>query len=285
VPNIDTTPAPFLEVLIHRPADEPGLAGLCVCYELGAWRADAFSRHLFEWLPEFALTWAERQTFSDGTSVALLRRAAAVVYDTMKYERRGEFGELILHAIIRQLFDSEPAISKIFFKDAANDTVKGFDAVHVVDAEEGLELWLGEAKFYKDFNAACTAVVAELAEHFKTDYLRSEFMLISNKLDNTWRHADTLKQLLHPNVSLDKVFKRIVVPVLVTYDSETVRKFTEHSAGYVEDFAAEIDRHWKTFADRVPPITVRIRLLLLPLKDKSEFATMMHDRLQSWPNI
>ena len=34
------------------------------------------------------------------------------------------------------------AISKVFFKDSPNDTVKGFDAVHVVESLDGLELWL-----------------------------------------------------------------------------------------------------------------------------------------------
>src|SRR3712207_6996007 len=57
-----------------------------------------------------------------------------------KYSKRGEFGELLLHSVIRDVFHSEPAISKIFFKDSANDTVKGFDAVHVVEVEGSLEL-------------------------------------------------------------------------------------------------------------------------------------------------
>ena len=139
---------------------DPSLTAICVCYENGIWRADGFVDHLFEWLPEFALSWGERQTFADSTSVDLLRRAARIVYDTKEYGRRGEFGELILHAVVRQIFDGEPAISKIYFKDARNDTVKGFDSVHVVDTQDGLELWLGEVKFYKTFSKAVASVVS-----------------------------------------------------------------------------------------------------------------------------
>lgn len=146
------------------------------------WRSTAFVDHLFEWLPEFALSWSERQTFADATSVDLLRRAARVVYASNKYERRGEFGELVLHAIVRQVFDSEPAISKIYFKDAENDTVKGVGSVHVVETTDGLELRLGEVKFYKKFSQAVTDVVAELGKHLESDDLRSEFLLISNKI-------------------------------------------------------------------------------------------------------
>ena len=68
--------------------------------------------HLFEWLPEFALTFSERQRFADVTAVRLIKRAAQVVYATDKYQRRGEFGELLLHAVVRQVFGSKPAISK-----------------------------------------------------------------------------------------------------------------------------------------------------------------------------
>ncbi|MEN3029932.1 Hachiman antiphage defense system protein HamA [Chromobacterium amazonense] len=45
---------------------------------------------------------------------------------------------------LRQPAASWIAISKIYFKDAVNNTVKGFDAVHVLATQNGLELWLGE---------------------------------------------------------------------------------------------------------------------------------------------
>ena len=43
------------------------------------------------------------------------------------------WGNLVTHSM-RQVFDTIPAISKIFYKDSANDTVKGFDAVHVLNS-------------------------------------------------------------------------------------------------------------------------------------------------------
>jgi len=61
-----------------------------------------------------------------------------------KYKKRGEIGELLLHVICREVFKTYPAITKYFYKDSANNTVKGFDAVHVVVGGDGLELWLGE---------------------------------------------------------------------------------------------------------------------------------------------
>jgi len=40
-----------------------------------------------------------------------------------KYKRRGEFGELILHLLLRDYYSTIPLISKIYFKDTDGATV------------------------------------------------------------------------------------------------------------------------------------------------------------------
>jgi hypothetical protein len=278
-------PEPFLEVLVQDVGEEPTLTALCAGYENGDWRCDALAHHLFEWLPEFALTWRERQEFSDATSVALLRRAAAVVYATDKYERRGEFGELILHAIVRQVFGSEPAISKLYYKSSANETVKGFDSVHVVPANDTLELWLGEAKFYNNYRAAARAVVEELADHVEHDYLRGEFLLITNKIDPGWPYAERLSRLLHPNTSLDEVFDAIRVPVMITYDSSVIPEHAARTDEYRAAFEKEVRAHHFDFRNRSLPDKVSINLVLLPLSTKERLVTAMDDILKAWHSI
>lgn len=227
-----TQPEPFLDVLVHQVRDLPGLVGLSIGYELGRWRRSAFAEHLMEWLPEFALTHDELERLTAGNIIRLVRRAANAVYSTDKYRKRGEFGELLLHAAVRQVFDTIPAVSKIYYKTGSNETVKGFDAVHVVDSETELELWLGEAKFYQDINPAINAVVEEINEHTKADYLRSEFGLITSKISDDWPHAERLKKLLDPNTSLDAVFDKASVPVLLTYESDTAEKFEKDCEEY-----------------------------------------------------
>jgi hypothetical protein len=63
-----------------------------------------------------------------------------------KYLKRGEFGELILHLLLRDFHNTIPLLSKIYFKDASGSTVHGFDAVHI--QPETKTLWLGESKLY-----------------------------------------------------------------------------------------------------------------------------------------
>ena len=186
-------PTPFLECRIHRLSPNPGFSGICAGYESEDWRAQQLARHLVEWLPEFALTYSELQRLGPQNAVNMVAQAAMSVYESTNLTRRGELGELLLHVMLRQVFNTLPAISKYFYKDNRNDTVKGFDNVHVVVDGQELQLWLGEVKFYTDIGAAIRDVIPELIAHTTRDYLRAEFTAITNKIDPAWPHADRLK--------------------------------------------------------------------------------------------
>ena len=273
-------PSSFLKVRVHDINVQPGLTGLCVGYENEQWRATQFAQHILEWLPEFALKHSEMVDINSGNAVELIRNAAKRVYESGKFQKRGEFGELFLHAAIREVFDSLPAISKIFYKTAKNETVKGFDAVHVVGPPDKLQLWLGEAKFYTDVQAAIKAVVAELKTHTETDYLRGEFLLIKGKVDPNWPHAEALNALLSENTSLDEIFDKACIAVLLTYDSECLDKHVKCDASYEAAFEAEIRQHYTTFAEKNLPQKLDIHLFLLPLKTKKELLKSLDGKLK-----
>lgn len=282
-------PKPFLTVRTHDAGIMPTLCGLCAGYERGEWRDQQLAEHLVEWLPEFSLTATELKNLTSGNMVALVRRAAQVVYQSAKFKNRGEFGELLLHAAVRQVHNSIPAISKIYYKSAVNDTVKGFDAVHVVHASGELELWLGEAKFYSDIDRAITDVTKELNYHLDTDYLRNEFLLISGKIDDASPHAPTLRKLVEPNTSLDEIFKRVCIPVLLTYDSDCVGAYTKCDTPYATAFESEMRRNHKAFIDKLAgkaiPNEIRIHLFFVPLKSKKELVAKLDAQLKAWQKI
>jgi hypothetical protein len=262
----------------------PTLTALCAGYEGGEWRAKALADHMMEWLPEFALNYTERQNFGHHTGVRLLREAAQRVYTTKKFENRGEFGELLLHIAARQVFNTLPAISKIYYKDADNDTVKGFDAVHVLATDQSLELWVGEVKFYDEINRAIRDVAEELGQHTTPGYLRREAAAITNKIDPTWPHADRLQKLLDPNTSLDEVFDAMVIPVLLTYNSDAVGAHDRICDEFDAAFQAEVATHHRTFCRKaLPPL--RIHLFLVPLKDKQELLKHLDEGLRRWQTL
>lgn len=278
-------PDPFLTVRVKRDDLLPPLAAVCAGYELNEWRCKQLVSHLIEWLPEFVLTDSERDALRAHNAVAHVAQAARAIYTSAKYQRRGEPGELLLHAIIRQVFETIPAISKYYFKDSANDTVKGFDAVHVVASDAELQLWLGEVKFYNEISRAITDVVTELKQHSDRDYLRGEFTAITHKIDPNWKHADRLKKLLHRNTPLDEIFDAVCIPVLLTYDSPTIGAHSDITASFKAAFEQEVLAHQATFASKALPANLKIHLFLLPLRSKEELMKQFDEKLKLWQTI
>jgi hypothetical protein len=140
-----------------------------------------------------------------------------------------------------------------------------------VHGPAGLELWLGEAKFYRHLPGAIRSALDEIERHLETTYLRDEFALVSDKIEDDHPHASELRRLLDPTVSLDKVFRRLCVPVLLTYDSAATAAHTTDCAEYRANLEAELKRGWTRFKnglDGLGDLEVAVRLILVPLATK-----------------
>lgn len=277
-------PEPFLTIRCEDMLLSPTLTGWCAGYENGTWRRRQLAEHLIEWLPEFALRYSEWQGLKAHNAVRMFAKAAKSIYTSEKFKARGEFGEILLHAMIRQKFSTIPAISKYFYKDSNNDTVKGFDAVHVVTDGSDLELWLGEVKFYESLNDAISEIVTELKTHIASDYLRSEFAAITNKIDDSSPFSSKLKKLLDKNTSLDEIFARTCIPLLVTYDSTTLASHSQVSQQFDMDFRAEALGSYKKLSAKLPglPKELRVHVLMFPLESKKALIKEMDEVLKSW---
>lgn len=271
----------MLQVVLHEIGSERSISGLCAGYERKQWRHSALADFLMESLPDFCLTYSEYIEIGHESAVRMIRKAAKAVYSTGKFKNRGEFGELLLHVILKMTMGTLPAVSKIYYKDSANDTVKGFDAVHVVPSETGLELWLGEVKFYEDIAAAIRDVTSELEKHLASDYLRSEFVAILNKVDERWPHASQLMTLLDERTSLDQVFEVCCIPVLLTYDGNSTAQHDEFSEEYRTALIAEMREIKARFDARVSAVPHRIHLILVPLKTKKILMEELHRKLDA----
>lgn len=265
----------------------PSLTALCAGFEDGVWRADPLTEDLFDrHLASFALSYTDFQSVNGDTAARMLRKAAEAVYSTQKYGRRGEFGELILHAAARDFFSAQPAISKIHFKDSPNDTVKGFDSVHIVEANGDIEFWLGEVKFYESLTGAISDVTKELKDHLNADFLRREFTAITNKLDPNWPHTEKVIALLDRARTLDEIRDRLTIPVLLTYDSGAIANHSATTEEYLGQLEIEVRAGLATFIEKLDvthPVT--LHLILAPLESKKRLANLFHQRLGIWKHI
>ena len=276
---------PFFNIIIHKDDTFPDLHGVCAGFESRQWRKYQLVDYLFEYLPEFALTYSEFEKLTGENVVAKMRQAAASIYQSKEFRNRGEFGELLLHAIIRETYNTIPAISKIYYKDGPNETVKGFDAVHVVVTDDTLELWLGEVKFYNNIYKAISDVIEELNLHVEVRYVRNEFVAITNKIDAQWPHADRLMTLLHPHTSLDDVFSNTCIPVLLTYDSSVLRRYDNKCDEYIQEISEELQRFHKIFCDKLGKFPLTMHLFLFPLNTKVELINSLEAKLEIWQNL
>lgn len=267
------TPRPkgFFKAHVHDMSRSTSFIALCADYESSAWRVEGLADHLMDYLIEFALTRDEWPNVNTATAFRALRQAARSVYTTKKSATRGEIGELLLHAVMREHYGSEPLVSKFYFKSAANDTVKGFDAAHIMLTDAGaVELWLGEVKFYTDVARAIRDVLKELDDHLEDQYLREEFMWLSRKVPGTTPEIEEVQRLLDDATTLDEIVEVIHVPVLLTYESPTVAAHDKATDAYIEAFQREVEAHYKAFTSRDKPRRVCVHLCLVPLHKKAE---------------
>ncbi len=280
--SYENKPDRFLKVIIHELANKnvPGKTFSCSDYESGKWRANDFAEYLIEWLPEFALKFSEYADFNGVTGRRLLKKAANHIYTTIKKENRGEFGEILLHALIREYFDSKPAVSKVFYKTSSNDTIKGFDAVHLIEKDNDYEIWLGEAKFYSDYKDAIRDVVAEIKLHLENGFLRQEFMFIEGKIDDSWESSSKFKDLISGRVSLDEIKKRICIPILITYNTNIYKNNNVFNAKFQTEISKECNDIFELIAEKCQDIQIKLHVFLVPLADKQELISCADKKLK-----
>ena len=195
-------------------------------------------------------------------------------YDQI-YNKRGEFGELILHLILRDYLGTAPLLSKVHFKDSDGMTIHGFDSIHVgpdlsEDSTTGLSLYLGESKLYyrKDGKAGMHGVkdlVDDIKNHFDVPFLKREFVLIAKKKDgyksldeyedqntkiayetflNTKNdYMERLQSIGEGKEKLQSFISSITVPLICTYESNIFKShLDDDSENFANDLSLEVVR-------------------------------------------
>ncbi len=203
-----------------------------------------------------------------------------------KYIRRGEFGELLLFHLLREYYNADALISKIYFKDSASSVAHGFDAVHV--DKNSNTLWLGESKLYKDSSKAINELVKDVESHFNVDFFNSEFQIITNRIDDLSLECnDFIKQLLNPKTMILDKLAKINICLFAAFESETIKNYDEHN--FEKDLREEInklnERMNKKLATHQWIDKLNIYLFAFPLENKVEFVSSLHEKLRNGQKI
>lgn len=253
----------------------------CAGFELSEWRCDGLADNLMEWITDYALKSDELRSSNHTNNYVRLKQAASRVYISENYKRRGEVGEIAAHAICRTYFDTIPVAARVNYLSASNDPVKAFDLVHVKYLEgDEIELWLGEAKFFKSRSDAINDAISSISNHITAGFLKNEKLLLGPQISNDIPHAAKIKELLSAEVSLDDLFKNAVFPVLIAANSNATNKHTELCEDYTEDVRTEMDKLWATLQASGLSEKIKLRLIYVPLADKDKLNTAFDARLK-----
>lgn len=205
-----------------------------------------------------------------------------------RYLRKGEFGELILHVLLRDFKNTIPLISKIYFRDSYGTAVHGFDAIHI--QPDTKTLWLGESKIYKDGKAGIKALIQDIQEHIQSEYMESEFAIVSRKvkLFDDIPDRQYWLELMDKATTLKEQLNDIVIPLLCTYESENFSKYDDEGLQeFIDAYESEVRQLKKYFDDNNNhrlKSKLKIVLILFPVQSKKELVSGLHknlSRLQS----
>lgn len=256
-------------------------------------------------IPEYVYAQYENPEIPQTDTVEKLREAARSIYKIKKYDtmrrwyiehdenaqkeieqtsenNRGEFGELLLHLILRDFKETIPLISKVYFKDSLGVPSHGFDAVHISPKEK--ILWLGESKFYNDGKQGVGKLLDDLTNHFTRDFLDDQFLIIKKNLtNNSIPQRDEWINILSNCSKLQDKINMINIPMLCTYTHDTYQLFSDFANNDAIMYHEASIRELKQYFDEnnKHPLKGRLNIILLlfPIRDKKELVIKLHEKL------
>lgn len=333
------------EILVHN-ISESHLKTFYIGFDLGICRTTEFADILMDAVVDFAFgyhtgilkTYDRRKLIEAAKSIYKIDSFSdvkwtyldkdSIIDDTDlkaedKIKKRGEFGELILHVLLRDYFNSVPLVSKIYFKDTDGFTVHGFDSVHIgpdLTDHKAPSLYLGESKiYYRQDGTAGKRGIEDLLEdiktHFKCDFLRREFALLAKKkysflpieeypdentktqyetfLDQKQYWFDTFHKVSQGMDKLENILKSVTIPIVCTYQSQIFEKCAhDQHPDFSKEFETEIrllDAEFNKLIERIeteePVVTnLNVILILFPIPSKKELIKVLHQKLYNQQN-
>lgn len=168
---------------------------------------------------------------------------------------------------------------KLVLKSSSNDTVKGFDGIHLLPTERGFEVWLGESKFYSDGEEGIRDAIKSVKDHVLPEFLNTEKAMVFGHVGKDIPHRNAVLKLFKQQTSGDDLLAMSVFPILVTYESGSVSTAKEMSQAYIDSLTAEVTKLRAYFAGRVSDLKLRFHLIFVPLGSKKDLIDNFDKRL------
>ncbi len=242
-------------------------------YEKKTYRQTELTKVLVDAIVHFALTPSEFEKLNKSKDIGEMNRTAWSRISKAKKNKKGDYGELLLYLILTIYHDSPKFVTKVKLRSTNKEQIKGFDCAHFTIENNEVILWLGEAKFHKNFSSAFADAKKSIEEHFQHEYLADEISILNTNIEvDEGFDLEKLKAAI-TGKALDKL--KIKVPILLTYDSAAISKNFDIDAQFNSDLESELLKHNKKIETTIFNTTIKVELvfLLFPLHSVDNMKT------------
>ncbi|MCX2688087.1 SAVED domain-containing protein [Pseudomonas sp. DCB_AW] len=238
---------------------EPNIKGLDIGFDLGEWRRGNLIDQALNWVEDYALTPKEKSALSTHSfkRIQSARR-------NFKIEDPAALADLLLHIAIRQNHKTIPIISN-------TTTIDGeaiFSCSHIVISNGKVELWLGISAMEENLENAVKEAIHRVDLLIRAGGIKDRLVFILAALEPSWPHISKLEKLSMPNLSLSEKFDKIIIPILLCSNSETINKY--NPSKFLDLFQSDVDecrnRVVSAYNSHIVPL-IDLRVFLFPVDD------------------
>jgi len=188
--------------------------------------------------------------------------------------KHGFYGEVLLDLILRCHLNTDVLIARGYFYSVLEDSEpKGFDVFHLLERNNELELWFGEAKFHATYRTAIKQVLEKIHTSLSDGYVSKNLIALIDWDDKISTPNSHLSNLLsaweaNPDINLATEMKirniSLVYPVFIAY--EKTDKMNYHNN--IKSCIDYIEEQTKKLNITIPAtFDYRISFIFLPVDE------------------
>lgn len=231
---------------------------------------------------EYEIDETELNKEQKATIISKLRYTESQSLTTKK--KYGFYGEVLLYCILVYFLKTNVLISKGYFYNILDASEpKGYDSFHIIQREQQLELWFGEAKCYEEYTDAINSVLKNIEKALSYEYLSNNLIAIIKEKKNLNVLNQQIEKLCkewkyNPVINLkDQINKynmKLIYPILIVADKKN-KEYDQH----IKDCIEYIE---KEFYERKPnfdkEINSSVFFIFLPIESVGK----MKEKVIEW---
>ncbi|WP_216825840.1 Hachiman antiphage defense system protein HamA [Ruegeria sp. EL01] len=277
-PNFFTVLTTFSEEDIKR-----SMSSYDVEFELKRWRSRKLADYLVQWIPEISLKASEIVSADQFSWDEKFSSAITQITKDTSLDYLTIMSETLLHAIIRNFFDSEPIACKIF--SGSTEGIRHFGNAHIVHGKCGDELWLGRSSVVaaREFSEICDQIVEDLKKLLHPDIFLKEKDIIISLREPQHLLPTNLEDAFDRGVPFDRLLSHICIPILIGYDSSVLKD--GFSDSYKEALIREVKEGYDELKGMLPSEvdehSVKVHLIAVPIECAATLFKQFETKLRS----